>query len=171
MVLSVEAHGPSGQGKALNAAYRAAKADLVGEMESDDLRPPDAFATLRDALMSNPEWDCATSRVRLCGWQRPGMERWIDWQNEQVTGEAMRRARFIEIPALRASGLYRREALERVAMRDGREDDVSDLLVPEDEPTSPSMPGDEPSRPYRDLWVVDGVVADCAHDALSLIHI
>ena len=164
VILSVKAHGPSGQGKALNAAYRAAKANLVGEMESDDLRPPNAFATLRTALMNNKEWDCATSRVRLCGWQRPGMERWIDWQNEQVTGEAMRRARFIEIPALRASGLYRREALERVAMRDGREDDVSDVLVPEDEPTSPSMPGDEPSRPYRDS-VADGVVADCAHDA------
>lgn len=163
VVLSVKAHGPSGQGKALNAAYAAAKADLVGEMESDDLRPPDAFAKLREALMNNPEWDCATSRVRLCGWQRPGMERWIEWQNAQVTGEAMRRARFIEIPALRASGLYRREALERVAMRDGREDDVSDGS-PEDEPTSRHVE-DEPSRPYRDLWVVDGVVADCAHDA------
>ena len=102
VILSVKAHGPSGQGKALNAAYRAAKANLVGEMESDDLRPPDAFATLRDALMSNPEWDCATSRVRLCGWQRPGMERWIDWQNEQVTGS--HGAPFIEIPRFARQG-------------------------------------------------------------------
>ena len=38
----------------------------------------------------------------------------------------MRKGSVHRIPALRASGLYRREALERVAMRDGRKDDVSD---------------------------------------------
>ena len=54
VVLTVEAFGPSGQGLALNAAYRASRAPLVGEMESDDLRPPRAFATLRDALRANP---------------------------------------------------------------------------------------------------------------------
>ena len=158
VVLDVKAHGPSGQGKALNAAYAAARGELVGEMESDDLRPPNAFATLRASLIDNPRWDCATSTVQLCGWRRPGMERWIDWQNAQLTPSSMRKGRFVEIPALRGSGLYRRSALERVAMRDGREDDVAVSEPAEYEPA-------EVVRPYRDLWVLDGVVADCAHDA------
>ena len=85
LVLSVQTRGPSGQGLALNAAYRRARAPLVGEMESDDLRPPRAFATLRDALTENPDWDGATSAVKLVGWDRPGMARWIEWQNAANT--------------------------------------------------------------------------------------
>ena len=137
VVLTVEAFGPSGQGLALNAAYRASRAPLVGEMESDDLRPPRAFATLRDALRANPTWDCATSPVALVGWPRPGMQRWIEWLNSRDVPERMRRGRFLEIPALRGSGLYRRRAMQTVA-------------------------GGPNANPYRDLWLVDGEVRDCA---------
>ena len=137
VVLTVEAFGPSGQGLALNAAYRASRAPLVGEMESDDLRPPRAFATLRDALRANPTWDCATSPVALVGWPRPGMQRWIEWLNSRDDPERMRRGRFLEIPALRGSGLYRRRAMQTVA-------------------------GGPNANPYRDLWLVDGEVRDCA---------
>jgi glycosyltransferase involved in cell wall biosynthesis len=40
VVLTVAPFGRSGQGKALNLAYESARGTLVGEMESDDLRPP-----------------------------------------------------------------------------------------------------------------------------------
>ena len=131
LVLSVQTRGPSGQGLALNAAYRRARAPLVGEMESDDLRPPRAFAMLRDALTENPDWDGATSAVKLVGWDRPGMARWIEWQNAANTPRRMARERFVEIPALRASGLFRRRAMEALA-------------------TAASSSGR--SAPYRDLW-------------------
>jgi len=41
------------------------------------------------------------------------MRRYVAWQNELVESDAMARARFIEIPALHQTGLYRREALAR----------------------------------------------------------
>lgn len=110
-VLSVTAYGPSGQGLALNAALRHARAPLIGEMESDDLRPPHTFATLAAELACNSHLDAVASQVKLVGWPRDGMERYIQWQNSQMTEEEMAGSRFVEIPALRASALYRRECM------------------------------------------------------------
>lgn len=136
-VLAVRSSGPSGQGLALNTALAAARGALIGEHEADDLRPPHAFVALRDALAANPAWDAATSRIVLGGWPRPGMQRWADWQNSVgVCGgpQQLTAARFVEIPALRAAGLYRREALARIA-----------------------------ARPYRDLWQLPcGTLVDTA---------
>ena len=157
-VFAVEAFGPSGQGLALNLAYRHARAPLIGEMESDDLRPPRCFFELKRALEANEAWDGATSRVRLIGWDRPGMRRWIEWQNAQTTPAEMANGRFLEIPALRGSGLFRRAAMERVAAEDGDDGDGY--------PGKGAKQGEtEPSRPYRDLWLVGGRVRDCAHEA------
>jgi hypothetical protein len=85
----VTACGPSGQGLALNAALRHARAPLIGnrpylpvapscreyavaeslfaglagEMESDDLRPPHTFATLAAELACNSHLDAVASQV------------------------------------------------------------------------------------------------------------
>jgi len=159
-VFAVEAFGPSGQGLALNLAYRHARAPLIGEMESDDLRPPRCFFELKRALEANEAWDGATSRVRLIGWDRPGMSRWIEWQNAQTSPAEMANGRFLEIPALRGSGLFRRAAMERVAAEDDGDGDGDDGAA------EGAKEGEtEPSRPYRDLWLVGGRVRDCAHEA------
>ena len=120
-VFTVRSAGPSGQGLALNTALAAAQAALIGEMESDDVRPPHAFATLRIALRAHADWDAACSGVALGGWERPGMQRWVDWQNGvgRDGPKQLAASRFIEIPALRAAGLYRRAALQRVAQSAG----------------------------------------------------
>ena len=160
-VLTVEAFGPSGQGLALNLAYRHARAPLIGEMESDDLRPPRCFLELKQALEANETWDGATSRVSLIGWDRPGMRRWIEWQNAQISPFEMATGRFLEIPALRGSGLFRRSAMERVAAEEEEDDENGG----EDDEKQKQKEKAEPSRPYRDLWLVDGRVRDCAHEA------
>ena len=172
-VFAVEAFGPSGQGLALNLAYRHARAPLIGEMESDDLRPPRCFFELKRALEANKEWDGATSCVRLIGWDRPGMKRWIEWQNAQMSPAEMANGRFLEIPALRGSGLFRRSAMERIAAedddgerrggRDARETSRENAEKGDDENDEHETEG--PARPYRDLWLVDGRVRDCAHEA------
>eukprot|EP00928_Gymnodinium_smaydae_P038206 TRINITY_DN26392_c0_g2_i1.p1 TRINITY_DN26392_c0_g2~~TRINITY_DN26392_c0_g2_i1.p1 ORF type:complete len:418 (+),score=77.32 TRINITY_DN26392_c0_g2_i1:70-1323(+) len=132
VVLSVSAVGPSGQGLALNTAYRAARSKAyIGEMESDDLRPKQTFSTLLSALEANPDWSAAASEVELVGWDRPGMSRYVQWMNGLHKPDELARSRFIEIPSLRAAALYRREALTRVG-------------------------------PYRDMWEVDGKLVDCA---------
>ena len=81
-------------------------------MESDDERPErDALARLARALRARPEWDCACATVALIGWERPGMARYAAWQNELRSPDAMRRNRFVEIPALHQCGLFRRAAI------------------------------------------------------------
>jgi len=136
-VLSVSPAGCSGQGLALNTALSVACGLLVGEHEADDLRPPHAFALMRDALAKHPHWDGVTSRVVLGGSQQEGMQRWVDWQNTVGVGgpAEMAFSRFIEIPAMRAAGLYRRRALASLG-----------------------------ARPYRDLWPSSpgGAVVDLA---------
>eukprot|EP00192_Tetraselmis_astigmatica_P020675 CAMPEP_0117696880 /NCGR_PEP_ID=MMETSP0804-20121206/28911_1 /TAXON_ID=1074897 /ORGANISM="Tetraselmis astigmatica, Strain CCMP880" /LENGTH=282 /DNA_ID=CAMNT_0005511053 /DNA_START=34 /DNA_END=882 /DNA_ORIENTATION=+ len=65
-------------------------------------------------LQDDAELDAVASQVELIGWPRDGMERYIRWQNEQLSEEEMKRCRFIEIPALRASALYRRSSLMKL---------------------------------------------------------
>jgi len=133
-VLTVSPSGCSGQGLALNDALGVARGSFIAEHEADDLRPPDTFARLVQALEQNADWDGVTSRVALCGWEREGMQRFADWQNSVLSPDDVERSRFLEIPAMRAAGLYRREALARLG-----------------------------NRPYRDLWPGEGgVVVDLA---------
>ena len=151
-------------------------------MESDDLRPARAFRKLHDALCANPAWDCATSGVRLVGWSRPGMERFVTWQNAQVTPRAMAKGRFLEIPAMRGSGLYRRAALATIASDGGHFSSSSGsgssgrsaaaapaAATAAPAPTPAPVPDPAPAlghastpAPYRDLWLVHGQVTDCA---------
>lgn len=113
-VLSIdrdEEESPSGQGLALNRCFRASVGAYIGEMESDDLRPPMAFAALKEALDAHDTWDAVTSKIELCGWERQGMRRFERFQNELLEPSELASNRFIEIPALRATALFRRSAL------------------------------------------------------------
>jgi glycosyltransferase involved in cell wall biosynthesis len=101
-----------GPARALELALAAAKSDLVGQMEADDRCPPDRFARLAAALAAHPDWDGVVSRAGLLGFRSDGMRRYLAWQNGLATPEAMAAARFVEIPALHQTGLYRRAALE-----------------------------------------------------------
>ena len=44
------------------------------------------------------------------------MARYVEWQNELLTPAAMRDGRFVELPSLRQTGLFRREALEKLRL-------------------------------------------------------
>lgn len=74
-----------GQGAAMTACLARARAPLIAQMESDDERPsPDALRKMVDALGANPEWDGVSCQTALIGWPRPGMERYVAWQNSLV---------------------------------------------------------------------------------------
>ena len=110
--------GGRGQGAALNIALSAARADLVSEIEADDETPSTRIRRLVLALKEHPEWDGVTSQVELIGSERPGMRRYIEWQNSLLTPLENARARFIELPALRQTGLFRRAALRSLQLPD-----------------------------------------------------
>jgi len=143
----------SGQGLALNLAYALSTCEYVAEMEADDIRPQNCFSKLLAALKANASLDAAFSKIALIGdlpsnyaqegWV--GMKRFEEWQNSLETGEDMRNGRFLEIPAMRASGCYRRSFLEEklnlVAQKEREKKDA---------------------RIYEDLWMKGGKVVDCA---------
>lgn len=167
-VLSVVPRGASGQGLALNTAFAVARGELIGEMEADDLRPPAAFAQLRDALRAHPDWDGATSRIALAGWpEAVGMRRWMAWQNRVGEGgpHQLAHSRYIEIPAQRAAGLYRRSALARLGEQPYRdvwlaEDGVSlvDLAQPADQAAAAPLPGWWPvDSDFFGRWFAEGL--------------
>jgi len=104
----------TGAARALDLALASARAPLVAQMEADDRCPPDRLARLATALDAQPEWHAVTSRATTFGFASEGMRRYVSWQNALATPDAMERARFIEIPALHQTGLYRRASLEVV---------------------------------------------------------
>jgi glycosyltransferase involved in cell wall biosynthesis len=106
--------GGAGAAVALATGLAAARAPLVAHMEADDRCAPDRLRHLRDALAMHPEWDAVVSRAGLLGAVTPGMRRYVAWQNALVEPAAMAAARFVEIPALHQTGLYRRARLEQI---------------------------------------------------------
>lgn len=111
--------GGRGQGAALDMAYEASRSSLVGEVEADDESAPGRFLRLKRALGEQPALDGVASTTALIEAQnhrRPGMTRYVQWQNSLTTPEAMRDGRFVEIPALRQTVLFRRAALERMRL-------------------------------------------------------
>lgn len=98
---------------ALTGALAAARAPWIGVMEADDRCHEDRFASLTRALSDHPEWGGVVSRTTLLGAHRTGMERYLAWQNALLEPDELARARFVEIPALLQTGLYRRPAIER----------------------------------------------------------
>ena len=103
-----------GPASALNQALGHARGAWIGQMEADDRCPRRRFQQLARALESHPTWEGVVSASRLYGNPSSGMARYVDWQNSLATAAQMARARFIEIPALHQTGLYRRQLFERL---------------------------------------------------------
>jgi glycosyltransferase involved in cell wall biosynthesis len=110
--------GPGrGVGAALDvglAAAIAAEAPLLAHMEADDRCAPDRLHRLAVALWQRPELCAVTSRAALCGARMPGMRRYLEWQNSLLLHEQLARERFVEIPALHQTGLYRTDAVSAI---------------------------------------------------------
>jgi len=123
--------GPGrGVGAALDAGLAAALASgarLLAHMEADDRCPPDRLARLAAAMAHRPELCAVTSRAGQFGGVTPGMRRYLDWQNSLLSHADLARERFVEIPALHQTGLYRIEAVTAVGGYAARGDWPADI--------------------------------------------
>ncbi|HEX5009757.1 MAG TPA: hypothetical protein VFY71_05095, partial [Planctomycetota bacterium] len=70
-----------------------------------------------------------TCRVAQFGARTAGMRRYLEWQNGLLTHEAMAAERFVEIPALHQTGLYRAAALRALGGYAPRGDWPADIDV------------------------------------------
>ena len=104
--------GPgAGPGPALDLALAAVRAPLVAMMEADDRCAHDRLRRQYDFLELHPHLMGVVTRAGQFGARTPGMRRYLDWQNGLTTQQAMAAERFVEIPALFQTGLYRTQSL------------------------------------------------------------
>ena len=103
-----------GQGAAMSLALAHARAGLVAQMEADDARPNGrALGRLVDRLRAEPDWDGACSEAVCFGATvTQGMAKYVAWQNSLRSPEDLAEGRFIEIPALHQTALFRRAAVD-----------------------------------------------------------
>ena len=125
-----------GQGAAMTLCLSRVTTPFLAQMESDDEREdPRALAKLLSHLRCDAGIAGASCLLKTIGWERPGMQRYVDWQNSCVTEAEMSKGRFIEIPALHQTALFRTQAVLEVTggvYRDGTADGEDDLDVPVD---------------------------------------
>jgi hypothetical protein len=79
-----------GQGSAMTICLQHCRAELVAQMESDDERESrTAFQMMIEKLQQNPDWDAVSCLSKCVGWERPGMNRYVDWQNKLQTPQVI----------------------------------------------------------------------------------
>ncbi len=102
--------GASGGGEGLPKGRGAAGGNKQARQRfrggrAEDVRRPDAVCSEVHLVTPPP----ATATANASGLTAfAGMQRYIVWQNGLVTNQQMARARFVEIPALHQTSLYRR---------------------------------------------------------------
>lgn len=134
-VLSNAGHG---QGAALQTALDAARGSLVAHMEADDEYGAERLVTLRRTLLGHADVQAVFSPICLFGPNvTDGMSRYVQWQNSLLTPEDMDRARFLEMPALHQTGLYRRESLDACAQATPGSSPAAQQVVYRDMPQWP----------------------------------
>ena len=124
-----------GQGAAMTLCLSRVKSPYIAQMESDDEREDQgALRKMLEHLQSTDGLDGVSCLLKTVGWERPGMQRYVEWQNSCKTEKEMSKGRFIEIPALHQTALFRTDTVLEVtqgAYRDGPSGD-DDLDVPVD---------------------------------------
>jgi len=125
---------PPGIVPALNQGLAQAAAPLVARFDADDRMAPDRLAKQVAAMSAHPDWSVCTTRVASeavdGGPAGPGMTRLVARLNTLTTHEAIRAARFIDIPVVHPAVMFRRDAVLGIGgYRDGHFGEDHDLWL------------------------------------------
>ena len=99
---------------ALTRGLDAARGELVGRMDADDISLAGRFAAERELLESDATIAAVGVMVEAFPAPTPGMERYVAWQGSVVSRADHARAIFIESPLCHPSTLIRGDALRAV---------------------------------------------------------
>lgn len=102
--------------EALNAGWKACRADVIARHDADDLAYPDRLQAQWDRLAAEP--DLAAVGCLVEGFPpeeiREGFRLYIEWLNGLTTPEAIAREMFVESPLVHPSVMVRRSWLDRL---------------------------------------------------------
>ncbi len=105
--------GGIGVAGALAAGLEAARGELVGRMDADDVSLAGRFAAERALLEADASLGAVGVQVEVFGAESETMRAYVAWQNALVAAEDHARAIFVEAPLCHPTALVRREALAR----------------------------------------------------------
>jgi glycosyltransferase involved in cell wall biosynthesis len=106
--------GGRGVAAALADGLTAARGELIGRMDADDVSLAGRFAAARELLTSNRSLAAVGVQVDVFGAESETMRRYVAWQNALVDAEDHARAIYVESPLCHPSTLLCRAALEAV---------------------------------------------------------
>ncbi len=98
---------------ALNLGIDRAQAPLIARFDADDRMAPERLARQVEAMRAHPDWALSTTQVKSSGLDEgpagPGMTRLVDRLNRLTTPEAIRAARFVDVPVVHPAVMFRRD--------------------------------------------------------------
>ncbi len=103
-----------GVAHAANQGLAHAKSGVIARMDADDVSLPTRLEKQYVTLKADPSLDLVTTQVRLMNSQGKGMERYVEWVNQQKSVADFRGMRFVESPVIQPSAMMRKTSLEQV---------------------------------------------------------
>ena len=102
---------------ASNAGWDLSKGEYIARMDADDWSHPDRLELQNKFLDLNPDYGVVASLVKHVSHSEytGGMKRFVEWSNSIITYKEILNNRFIELPIVNPTAMWRRE----VAMKHG----------------------------------------------------
>lgn len=103
---------------ASNAGAEKARGKYIARMDSDDWAYPERLKLQSDFLEVNPEYGAVAGLVDHMPHSEDtkGMARFVEWSNSIRTYKEILNARFIELPVVNPSAMWRREVSDKYGM-------------------------------------------------------
>jgi len=103
---------------ASNAGWNISNGEYTARMDADDWSHPDRLKLQSEFLDLNPEYGVVASLVKHIGHSEftGGMERFVEWSNSIVSYKEILNNRFIELPIVNPTAMWRREVAMKYGM-------------------------------------------------------
>lgn len=103
---------------ASNAGWKESKGLYIARMDADDYSHPDRLELQNEFLDLNPDYGVIASLVKHVSHSEftGGMERFVEWSNSIVTYKEILNNRFIELPIVNPTAMWRREVATKHGM-------------------------------------------------------
>lgn len=104
-----------GVAHAMNYGLQNSRGKYIARMDADDIAHPERMAKQVQFLIENPEIGLVGSDVKYVSHNEntAGFQRFVDWANSFQTPEEIELNRFVEIPVVNPTILFRRNLFEK----------------------------------------------------------
>ncbi len=104
-----------GVAHAMNCGLENSRGKLIARMDADDIASPERLSKQYKFLQTNPETGLVGSEVKYVPHQKntAGFKRFVQWVNSFHTTDEIEVRRFIEIPVVNPTILFRRKLFEK----------------------------------------------------------